>query len=112
MLYTYVFPRLSTTLGTKSMCFNTPSDVLVERHCIVKYFLQCDACKTVNWASTYRSCLCLTMPRRCRCNPKIQMNEKQYNFQILSLASDILLSAQTTLHLKCCAQFAESTVTE
>ena len=61
MLYICVFPWLSTTLGEKCTCFNTPSDVLVELPCIVKYFLQYEACKTVNWASTYRSCLCLSM---------------------------------------------------
>ena len=58
-LYTYVFPWQSTTLGADCLCFNTPSDVLVELPCFVNYFLLYEAFKTVNWASAYRSCLCL-----------------------------------------------------
>ena len=37
-LYAYVFPWLSTTLGASCLCFNTPSDVLVELLCIEKIF--------------------------------------------------------------------------
>ena len=55
-LYTYLFPWLSTTISANCLCFDTPSDILVELPCIVKYFHPYEACKTVNWASTYRSC--------------------------------------------------------
>ena len=55
-LYTYVFPWLSITISANCLCSDTPSDILVELPCIVKYFAPCEACKTVNWASTYQSC--------------------------------------------------------
>ena len=55
-LYTYLFPWLSTVISANCLCLDTPSEILAELPCIVKYSPPYEACKTVNWASTHQSC--------------------------------------------------------
>ena len=54
--FPYLFSWLSTAISANCLCFDTQSDILVELPYTVKYFPPYEACKTVNWTSTYQSC--------------------------------------------------------